>query len=187
MCMRATGLLFAALLIAAQLSGCEMLEGAESSTYFVLTSYCSEQQPSNCGVYPTQRLDVTVSPSAQRVAWKATTPDGSEGSYTTGTHCAVIAFDDFRCDELALNHGSLDYEGAITDDHLISWILWATSSANRTTRISKNLFDLTSNTFASVAGPIGLVILIFSIWTSITEGSQQVQRRDVPTAKTHRD
>jgi hypothetical protein len=152
----------AALLSALQLSACEPLVANGGATYFVFLTEC--QANGGCAVHPVERLDITVSTSAQKVAWKTTELDNST-AYTTATHCTVIAEDDFKCDELAMTQASLAYVDQLTDDHLISWILWKTSYAGNPNKMDRMAFKLLANGIVSylavflavIAGLAGLI------------------------------
>jgi hypothetical protein len=160
------------------LASCELAGTATThKTYVVFVSDCaSNQLNANCQVRPLEQLDITVSPSAQRVAWKKTGLDGVTTDYVIGTRCAVLGSEDFHCDELsqdgdkvspnqALDHWpELFFRSVLIDDHLYSWCLWYVSSGNSPASATKGQFDLLSNTIASVIGVIVLVIGSLYVW-----------------------
>jgi hypothetical protein len=166
----------AVLLSALALSGCELLNGGTTqSTHFVFLTNCQHAQALNdCSIYPIERLDLTVGPAAQKVAWKKTQLRESSGTYVTGTNCTVISTDDFRCDELSFSKGTLVaaiYEDSwaellgntpVFDDHFLSWVMWYTSTASSPSSVAVGTFNLFAN-FAvdlvlGIAATIGVLI-----------------------------
>jgi hypothetical protein len=146
------------------LTGCELAGTATThNTFLVLLSDCNKNELTDeCRLRPIERLDITVSPSAQRVAWKKTSLDGVTTDYVTGTKCVVVGSRDFHCAELSQDGdkvvpdlvmgdwSELFFKGVIVDEHLYSWCLWYVSSANAPANVSKGQFDLLANTFVSV-------------------------------------
>jgi hypothetical protein len=156
---RAPYLLCVLLLLASALTGCDMLGGgATQSTHFVFAGSCQSGQANNeCDMHLIERLDLTVSPAAQKVAWKKTQADGSSADYTTGTNCTVIGAHDFKCDQLSQSKGTLTAatygdswpelwgKNVIFDGHFLSWHLWFTSSAQSPSSAAVGTFSLFAN------------------------------------------
>jgi hypothetical protein len=159
------------------LGACDPISTTGSATYFVITDDCPVgNEPGTCLGYPIERVDVTVSPSAQKVVWKKTQLDGSSADYVTGTGCTVIDGDDFRCAQLAQNKGALlpvvgpdswpDLMGINVhiDDHFISWILWDLSSAKSHAKVPLSTFNLLATDFGVFLFVGGTAIVIAVLW-----------------------
>jgi len=176
------------------LSGCNLEEsGVTQQTYFVIEVACPNEQalPASCETYPFERLDVTVSPAAQKVAWKRTQLDGTSVDYTNGSNCTVISGRDFSCSQLMERAGGLhlldadvswiETHNSRVDDHLISWMIWEMSDAKSPAKITLAFFNLLSNSVASVVMVTAVVIAGLVAWgwlSTLLERRREAQRRD---------
>ncbi len=133
---------------------------------------------------PIGTVDITVSESSQKVVWKRKPLNGQAADYFHGTNCTVIAADDFRCDQLSQSSGvpklAWDLEAwpemaggnSYIDNHLVSWILWFTSSANAPSILTVGGFGLLSNYVASI------LIIVAALFTPLVAYSLYVKVKE---------